>query len=227
MVDDSQTDLGFAVIDDARAARTGVPEVVYGQGKTPEQIVSIVEHLCGRGSSALVTRVDPDRAQAVLAQLPDATYEPLPRLLWRVPDGVEPFAITRTRTVAVISGGTSDLPVAEEAARCAEWWGARTWRGFDIGVAGLHRLTSRLDELRQADVIIAVAGMEGALPSVVAGLVKAPVIAVPTSVGYGTALDGITPLLAMMTSCAGGIGVVNIDNGFGAAQLAMRILGDE
>ncbi len=219
-----QTDLGFAVIDDGRAERTGMPEVVFGQGKTPQQIGSIVEHLNERGHPALVTRLDAAAAQAVRTILSGCTYEPVPRLLWRCPQGLEPFKTTVQGRVIVLSGGTSDFAVAEEAARCAEWFGMHTTRRFDVGVAGLHRLLSRMQEVREADVIIAVAGMEGALVTVVAGLVTTPVIAVPTSVGYGANLEGVTALLAMLTSCSGGIGVVNIDNGFGAAQLAYRIL---
>jgi len=220
---DAQTDLGFAVIDDGRAARTGLAEVVFGQGKTPEQLASILEHLVRTGHAGLATRVDLELAAAVRARLPAAVYEPIPRLLWLAgPDG--PPKVQHKPLVAVVSAGTSDQRVAEEAARCAEWFGLRVERHPDLGVAGLQRLLSRVEQLRAARVVIAVAGLEGALPSVLAGLVSAPVIGVPTSVGYGVAHGGFTALHAMATSCAGGIGVVNIDNGFGAAQLAWRIV---
>lgn len=218
-----ETDLGVAVVDDHRARRTGVAEVVYGEGKTPQQIVRILEHLVSRGQPALATRVDEDKARTAMELAPGLSYEPTPRLLWRAPEGVDPFAPRHECRVVVASGGTADLPVAEEAARCAEWQGLPVTRAFDVGVAGLHRLLSRMDALRQARVIIAVAGMEGALPSVVAGLVKAPVVAVPTSAGYGVHLGGLTPLFAMLDSCAAGVSVVNVDNGFGAALVAGRI----
>jgi len=224
LVNGDQTDLGFAVIDDHRPVRTGIPEVVFGQGKTPEQLVGIFEHLHARHHPALSTRVDSEKAAVVRASLPDATYEPVPRLLWRAAPGTTPFETTSDRPLWVVSAGTSDLPVAEEAARCAEWFGLEVHRAFDVGVAGLHRVLARAEELSTAHAIIVVAGMEGALPSVVAGLVRIPVIAVPTSVGYGTHLGGLVPLLAMLNSCASGVTVVNVDNGFGAALVAWRIL---
>lgn len=224
LTEGNDTDLGFAVIDDHRPVRTGLPEVVYGEGKTTDQLVAIFDHLVARRHPALATRVDADKAAAVRERVADARWEPVPRLLWRAPDGVDPFAPRIDRSVVVVSAGTSDLPVAEEAARCAEWFGLPVHRAFDVGVAGIHRLLSRVDDLRQASAVIAVAGMEGALPSVVAGLVRAPVIAVPTSVGYGTNLGGLTALLAMLNSCASGVSVVNVDNGFGAALVAWRIL---
>lgn len=219
-----ETDLGFAVVDDDRRPRTGLPEVIYGEGKTPEALAALLTHLVGRGEQALATRVDAAKAAAVIAMLPHAVYEPVPRLLWLVPEGFIPFQPTVTRKLAVIAAGTSDLPVAEEASRTAEWFGLPVDRVTDVGVAGLHRLLARVDRLREADALIVVAGMEGALPSVVAGLVRTPVIAVPTSVGYGAHFGGIAPLLAMLNACAGGISVCNIDNGFGAAQVAWRIL---
>ncbi|MBN2799325.1 MAG: nickel pincer cofactor biosynthesis protein LarB [Deltaproteobacteria bacterium] len=218
------TDLGYARIDDHRAARTGLAEVIYGEGKTPEQIAGILEHLVSAGQPALATRVSPEKAAAARALLPGATYEPVPRLLWAAPEGHRAFAPTQEGKVCVISGGTADLPVAEEAARCAEWFGLEVERAWDVGVSGLHRLLSRLDGLTDARVIIAVAGMEGALPSVVAGLVRAPIIAVPTSQGYGVHLGGLAPLLTMLDSCAAGVSVVNIDNGFGAALVAWRMV---
>jgi NCAIR mutase (PurE)-related protein len=217
-----ESDLGFAVFDDDRAHRTGSPEIIYGPGKTPEQIALLLSHVAARGELALATRVDTEKAAIVAALVPEAHYEPVPRLVRLAPTGWAPPE--RAGTVCVCTGGTSDLPVSEEAARILELLGWTVDRATDVGVAGIHRLLSRLERLRAADVVIAVAGMEGALPSVVAGLVSAPVIAVPTSVGYGTALSGLTPLLAMLTSCAAGIVVVNVDNGFGAAQAAHRIL---
>jgi NCAIR mutase (PurE)-related protein len=224
MPEHRETDLGFAVVDDERRRRTGLPEVAFGAGKTPEQLAAILRHLVGRGEKALATRVDADKAAAVRVLLPDAVYEPVPRLLWAVPPGIEPFVPAFTGTVAVVCAGTSDGPVAEEAARCAEWFGLSVDRITDVGVAGVHRLLSRTERIDAARVVIAVAGMEGALPSVLAGLVRAPIVAVPTSIGYGAHFEGLAPLLAMMNSCAAGVSVVNIDNGFGAAQVAWRIV---
>jgi NCAIR mutase (PurE)-related protein len=219
-----ETDLGFAVVDDDRERRTGLPEVAFGEGKTPEQLARILRHVGDRGQKALATRVSAEKAELVRLILPDVVYEPLPRLLWRAPTSQDPWAPTLTGSVCVIAAGTSDVPVAEEAARCAEWFGLRVNRVTDVGVAGLHRLLKRVDAIREADVVIAVAGMEGALPSVVAGLVRTPVIAVPTSIGYGTNFGGIAPMLAMLNACAAGVAVVNIDNGFGAAQVAWRMV---
>lgn len=218
------TDLGFAVIDDDRRRRTGLPEVAFGENKTPEQLAAILAHLVAKGEKALATRVDADKGRAVQAIDPRFTYEPVPRLLWAAPAGIEPFRPTLTRRLAVLCAGTSDLPVAEEAARSAEWFGAPVARVWDVGVAGLHRLIAKIDVIRDADVLIVVAGMDGALPSVVGGLVPAPIVAVPTSVGYGAAFGGVAPLLTMLNACAPGVAVVNIDNGFGAAQVAWRIL---
>ena len=220
----AQTDLGFAVVDDGRKDRTGLPEVIYGSGKQPEQIADIVRHFKARERPALVTRVDAALAEQVAQHIDGMTYEPVPHLLWWAPDSVTPFTPDHPERVVVCSAGTSDARVAEEAARCAEWFGLTVVRVVDVGVAGLHRLVNRLPELSDASVIVCVAGMEGALPSVLAGLVRAPVIAVPTSVGYGTQLGGWTPLLAMLNSCAAGVSVVNVDNGFGAALVAWRIV---
>jgi NCAIR mutase (PurE)-related protein len=215
--------LGFAVVDDDRARRTGLPEVVYGEGKTSEQLIALLSHLRGQGHTALATRIDATKAAAVCAALPDAVYEPVPRLLWIAgPSAAEKPRITGH--LAVVAAGTSDLPIAEECARCAELFGIEVVRITDVGVAGLHRLLSRVDTLQQARIIAVVAGMEGALPSVVAGLVKAPVIGVPTSVGYGAHQQGFTPLYSMLTACSGGIAVMNIDNGFGAAMFAFRVM---
>lgn len=214
-------DLGFARLDLDRPARTGLGETVYGPGKTVEQLVAIVTELLKHGP-VLTTRASEAQAQAVLqADLAPTQWDPLSRVLIC---GNLPADRPRCGTVAVVTGGTGDLPVAEEAARCADFFGANVLREYDVGIAGLHRLLERLDSLRKADVLIAVAGMEGALPSVVAGLVKAPVIAVPTSVGYGASFQGLAPLLTMINSCAEGVSVVNIDNGFGAAANALRIL---
>jgi NCAIR mutase (PurE)-related protein len=220
----TSTDLGFAVVDDGRDARTGVPEVVYGSGKSPAQVAALLGHLVDRGRPALATRVSPEAADTIRALRPASTYEPVPRLLWEAPTPETAFQPTFDGLVAVCSAGTTDGPVAEEAARVCEWLGMRVLRVVDVGVAGLHRLVDRLPDLSRADVVIAVAGMEGALPSVLTGLVRAPVVAVPTSVGYGTHLGGWTPLLAMLTSCASGLSVVNVDNGFGAAMCARRVL---
>lgn len=219
------TDLGFAVVDDDRGRRTGLPEVVFGEGKTPDQLAGILKHLVGRGEKALATRVSVEKAAAVKAIDPSVIYEPDSRLLWKVAQGVTPFVATVERRLCVVAAGTSDRPVAEEAARTAEWFGLPVDRVHDVGVAGLHRLLARMDAVKAADAVIVVAGMDGALPSVVGGLVRTPIIAVPTSVGYGAAFGGLAPLLTMLNACAAGVAVVNIDNGFGAAQVAWRILG--
>jgi NCAIR mutase (PurE)-related protein len=212
-------DLGFAAVDLARAARTGDPEVVFGEGKSPAQIEGVLRALAAAGQPGLVTRVDAEKAAVLCAALPGLVHHPLPRLL-HLPAGPAP---TPQGLVAVVAAGTSDLPVAEEAAVTAELLGCAVLRVVDVGVAGLHRLLRRVDELRQARVIIVVAGMEGALPSVVTGLVTCPVIGVPTSVGYGANLGGLTALLGMVNSCAAGLAVVNVDNGFGAGLMAARI----
>ena len=212
-------DLGFATLDHHRALRRGYPEVIYGQGKTAEQIVEIVSRLTRMEQTVLVTRVGPEVHEAVRAHHPSAVFHAVPRLVV-VPGGRAP----RPRPgILVLSAGTSDLPVAEEAAVTAEVLGNRVERVYDVGVAGLHRLLARKVALARARVIVAVAGMEGALPSVVAGLTDCPVVAVPTSTGYGAGAGGQAALLAMLNSCAGGIGVVNIDNGFGAGLLAAMI----
>lgn len=214
-------DLGFARVDLARQARQGVPEVVYGAGKTAEQIVGVLASLRRNGQlPALVTRLDPEKAEQVAAALgPDFSYFPEARIgrtgAARVPDG--------RGTIVVAAAGTSDLPVAEEAALTAETLGNRVTRLYDVGVAGLHRLLACQADLASAQVVVAVAGMEGALASVVGGLVRCPVIAVPTSVGYGASFGGLSALLSMLNSCAAGVSVVNIDNGFGAGFLASRI----
>jgi len=209
----------FAKLDMHRALRCGFPEVVFGQGKTPQQVVQIVNRLAEQNERVLVTRVSPEMQLAIGDQLPEAVYHPLPRLL--IIDRSQPYE--KEPGIVVATGGTADIPVAEEAAMTAELMGNQVERIYDVGVAGLHRLLSRLDKLQSARVVVAVAGMEGALPSVIGGLVSAPVIAVPTSVGYGASFSGLAALLTMLNSCATGISVVNIDNGFGAGYLAALI----
>jgi pyridinium-3,5-biscarboxylic acid mononucleotide synthase len=213
-------DLGFAKVDHHRALRRGFPEVVFGAGKTPGQIAAIVASIAARHQDVLVTRTTVEAFEEVRRAHPDATFEPLSRCVM-VERGTRVILPGR---IAVVCAGTSDLPVAEEAAITAAFLGATVDKVYDAGVAGLHRLLEHMPQIRQADVVIVVAGMEGALPSVVAGLVDTPVIAVPTSVGYGASFHGLAALLGMLTACASGIGVVNIDNGFGAAYLAASIL---
>jgi NCAIR mutase (PurE)-related protein len=208
-----------ARVDHHRAMRTGFPEVIFCQGKTPQQVASITAEILGHGDVLLATRAVPEQFAAVRAVAEDAVWHEAARLIVVDRRATPP----REGHIVVATGGTADIPVAEEAATCAEVMGCRVTRLFDVGVAGLHRLLAHTDTLRSAHAIIAVAGMEGALPSLVAGLVDVPVIAVPTSVGYGANFGGVAALLTMLNSCAGGIGVVNIDNGFGAAVLAARI----
>jgi NCAIR mutase (PurE)-related protein len=210
---------GFATLDHHRALRNGFPEVVFGQGKQPEQVAAIARRLAERSDKVLVTRVDPEMARIVQADFPELVYHPLPRLL--VLDRSAPTE--KHPGILVVTAGTADMPVAEEAAMTAELMNNSVERMFDVGVAGVHRLLSQVERLWQARVIIVVAGMDGALPSVVGGLVSVPVIAVPTSVGYGASFNGLAALLAMLNSCATGVGVVNIDNGFGAGVLASNI----
>jgi NCAIR mutase (PurE)-related protein len=211
-------DLGFARVDHHRATRQGFPEVVLGLGKTPDQIAGIAAAIVERGHPLLVTRADEAAWRAVAARIAGVRYHPLARaitLIREVPPG--------RGTVAIASAGTSDIPVAEEAAVTAELMGNAVDRLYDVGVAGLHRLLRERDRLESARVIVVVAGMEGALPSVVAGMVDVPVIAVPTSIGYGASFGGIAALLGMLNSCANGVSVVNIDNGFGAGCIASMI----
>ncbi len=212
-------DLGFARVDQHRALRTGDPEVVYGAGKTPEQVVAIVRELTKAGGQrpALVTRAGRDVLDAVTRAWPDATVDSTARAA-RVGDVPEPAGL-----VTVVSAGTSDEPVAAEAAFVAATFGAGVSRICDVGVAGLHRLIAVQAELDRADCLVVVAGMEGALPSAVGGLVGVPVVAVPTSVGYGASYGGLAALLAMLNSCAPGVAVCNIDNGFGAGVFASRV----
>jgi NCAIR mutase (PurE)-related protein len=211
-------DLGFAELDHHRALRKGFPEVVLGEGKTTEQIATIAEKLAAQSDRLLITRASVEAYQAVKVRVPDAVYQATARAIT-----LERGKTTRHPGVAVCCAGTSDLPVAEEAAVTAELMGSAVDRLFDVGVAGLHRLLDKMPTLRAAKALVVVAGMEGALPSVVAGLVSAPVIAVPTSVGYGASFRGLAPLLAMLNACAAGVAVVNIDNGFGAGYLAAVI----
>jgi NCAIR mutase (PurE)-related protein len=212
-------DLGFARVDHHRSIRQGFPEVVFGPGKTPAQVASIAERIVGAGQNLLVTRTTPEAHAAVAASMPGAVFHEVARAITLqvnpVPGG--------KGIVVVAAAGTADLPVAEEAVTCLEIMGNTVDRLYDVGVAGLHRLLAVHDRLTAARVVIVVAGMEGALPSVVGGLVDVPVIAVPTSVGYGASFGGITALLAMLNSCASGVSVVNIDNGFGAAAMASSI----
>jgi hypothetical protein len=213
-------DLGFARVDHHRSLRNGFPEVVFGQGKTPEQIVAIAERLAAAGDNVLVTRLAPDAAAQLVATVDGFTYHPAARVAVRRARDAEPRG---DGTVLVVSAGTADLPVAEEAAITAETMNNPVERLYDVGISGLHRLLGEHQRLADAAVLIVVAGMEGALPSVVGGLVDRPVIAVPTSIGYGTSMQGLAALLAMLNSCAAGLVVVNIDNGFGAAAAATRI----
>ena len=213
-------ELGDARVDTHRALRAGFPEVVLGAGKTVDQIARIARTLAAQGGNVLVTRIELNLAEALRDALPGLEILPVPRLAVL---RQAPVAPRGRGPIAVVSAGTSDLAVAEEAAAVAELFGNKVERVYDSGVAGLHRLLASLDVLRRAAVVIAVAGMEGALASVVGGLVSAPVIAVPTSVGYGASLGGVAALLAMLNSCASNVTLVNIDNGFGAAYVASLI----
>ena len=211
--------LGFAQVDTHRALRRGFPEVIFGAGKTPQQVVKIAAKLLEHDQRVLVTRATPEHARALKKKFKDSVHHELARCLAidRQP------LVKRPGTIAVVCAGTSDLPVAEEAAVTADIMGNRVERVHDVGVSGVHRLFGQLERIQTANVIIVVAGMEGALPSVVAGLVSKPVIAVPTSIGYGASFGGLAALLGMLNSCASGMTVVNIDNGFGAAYAASQI----
>jgi NCAIR mutase (PurE)-related protein len=210
----------FATLDHHRSLRTGFPEVIYAEGKTPEQVGQIFRRLVERSPQVLATRLSPEMYTVLRPELPtEAVYYPAGRVLAYDRQPERP----RLDGIVLVTAGTADIPVAEEAAVTAELMGNRVCRIFDVGVAGLHRLLERLPDLQKGRVVIVVAGMEGALPSVVGGLVAAPVIAVPTSVGYGASFGGVAALLAMLNSCASGVAVVNIDNGFGAGTLAAKI----
>ncbi len=213
-------DLGFAMPDTHRALRQGFPEVVMGEGKKPEDIAEIVKSLSGYGNNVLVTRVGSEMAVEVQKKIPKIKYHELARaLVLRERDTDE----IGKGTIMVVTAGTSDIPVAEEAALVSELMGNRTKRLYDVGVAGIHRLMGHIEEIRKANVLVVVAGMEGALPSVIGGIVDRPVVAVPTSIGYGAGFGGISALLGMLNSCAAGVSVVNIDNGFGAGYVASLI----
>jgi hypothetical protein len=211
-------DIGIARVDHHRALRDSVPEVILGLGKTPEQIVAIARTVLERADRLLITRAEPEAAARVLETVPDAVHHQLARCLT-----VERRVVPKRTGITIVCAGTADLPVAEEAAVTAEIIGNEVERVYDVGVAGIHRLLDQVPRLREARAIVVVAGMEGALPSVVAGLVTAPVIAVPTSIGYGASFGGLAPLLSMLNACAAGVAVVNIDNGYGAGYLAASI----
>jgi pyridinium-3,5-biscarboxylic acid mononucleotide synthase len=214
------SDLGYARVDHHRQLRQGLPEVVFGVNKTAEQLVGIIQCLLSAGQNVLVTRVEASKADAVRIELPQLVYHPAARTLSfrsTTPD------CHLKRPVAIVTAGTSDEAVAEEAAETLLAGGATVDKVYDVGVAGLHRLLEAMPRIEKACAVICVAGMEGALPSVLGGLVKSPVVAVPTSVGYGAAFEGITALFGMLTSCASGVTVVNIDNGFGAAMAVLRL----
>lgn len=214
--------MGYAHLDIHRYLRRGIPETVFGQGKTPEQIEGIVQRLQEVGSPVLVTRISREAADRLLNRWPSADHDSSSRtvLLGSLP-------ATEGKGILIMTAGTSDIPVAEEAARTARFLGREVRRAYDVGIAGIHRLFDHREEMARAGVIVAVAGMEGALPGVVAGLVPVPVIGVPTSIGYGASMGGLTPLMTMLSSCACGLTVVNIDNGYGAAVAAHLILGKE
>ena len=212
-------DLGHSKIDNHRELRTGYPEVVFCEGKTPGQVSQIMEYMASREINVLGTRATPQIYEAVRKKLPAAEFNESGRTITLKQVDTEP-----TKTfIGILTAGTSDMPVAEEAAVTAELFGNRVERFFDVGVAGIHRLYNSIEEIRKARVVIVIAGMEGALPSIVGGLVNSPIIAVPTSIGYGASFNGLAALLGMLTSCASGISVVNIDNGFGAGYLASMI----
>ena len=211
-------DMGFAKLDHHRSLRSGFGEVIYCAGKTCDQVSAIMERFAQRGSNVLGTRATPQQYEAAKQVLPEIQYDEISGVL-----SYTLVPVKQTGLVTVCTGGTSDMAVAEEAAKTAEFFGARVERIYDVGVAGIHRLFARLEDIRRANCVIAVAGMEGALAGVLAGLIQSPVVAVPTSIGYGANFGGLSALLTMLNSCAEGIGVVNIDNGFGAGYLATQI----
>jgi NCAIR mutase (PurE)-related protein len=213
-------DLGFTRIDHHRSLRKGFPEVIWGEGKTSGQILSIIKQLKRKGQNILITRLEVKKAKAIRKVFPKSQYYPVSKVLTHLTHSVKSGG---KGTILVITAGTTDIPVAEEALVTARFMGNRAEAIYDVGVAGIHRLLSERERLEAASILIVVAGMEGALPSVVGGLVDRPVIAVPTSIGYGTSFGGITALLAMLNSCASGVAVVNIDNGFGAGYMASLI----
>jgi NCAIR mutase (PurE)-related protein len=213
-------DINYAHIDHHRSLRKGFPEVIFGIGKTGDQIAGIMAKMMRQENVVMVTRIDPQKAEAVMSRFPDAAYHEDPQMLVWVKDEVP---IQGKGLIVVISAGTSDIPVATEASLTAQIMGNRVESVFDVGVAGIHRLFNHHDLISRASVLIVVAGMEGALPSVVAGMVSRPVIAVPTSIGYGVSLGGLTALFGMLSSCSSNVAVVNIDNGFGAGYMASII----
>ena len=213
-------DLGYARIDHHRSLRKGFPEVIWGEGKSSSQILSIMKEMKSKGQNVLITRLDEQKAKDIRRAFPKCRYHARSRVLTYL---IHPVRSEGKGTILVITAGTTDIPVAEEAAITAQFMGNRVETLYDVGVAGIHRLLSERERLEAARVLVVVAGMEGALPSVVGGLVDRPVIAVPTSVGYGTSFGGVTALLAMLNSCASGVAVVNIDNGFGAGYMASLI----
>ena len=211
-------DIGYAKLDTSRKERTGFAEVVFCSGKADSHLLSIYERLYEKEGEVFGTRASKEQYELIGSRFPQAVYDPVSRIL-----EIEKEGKKRTGSVAVCTAGTADIPVAEEAAQTAEFFGTRVERIFDVGVSGIHRLLSRVDVIRKANCVVAVAGMEGALASVIGGLVSRPVIAVPTSVGYGANLHGLSALLTMINSCANGIAVVNIDNGYGAGYLAAQM----
>ena len=215
---DNYADLDFAKLDLTREERTGFPEVVFCSGKEDEFLLKIFDRLYKENNEVFGTRATKDQFELIKNEYPSAVYDPVSRIL-----KIENEKKERIGNIAVCTAGTADIPVAEEAAQTAEYFGSNVTRIFDVGVSGIHRLLSKTEEIRKANVVIAVAGMEGALPSVIGGLVRVPVIAVPTSVGYGANFEGISALLTMINSCANGISVVNIDNGYGAGYIATQI----
>jgi NCAIR mutase (PurE)-related protein len=217
-------DIGFAKLDNHRNLRNGFPEVVYCQGKTTEQVIEIMKHLCQTNKCILGTRASADVYEAVCSEIANSTYNRLAKVITvGRPARSDDELAQDEKYIMIVCGGTADIPVAEEAAVTARVLGSRVEKSYDVGVAGLHRLLDQKETLLNANVIIAVAGMEGALASVVGGMVKRPVIAVPTSIGYGASFGGLAALLSMLNSCAVGVSVVNIDNGFGAGYLAHMI----
>ena len=215
---DNYADLDFAKLDLTREERTGFPEVVFCSGKEDEFLLKIFDRLYKENNEVFGTRATKEQFELIKNEYPNAGYDPVSRIL-----KIENEKKERIGNIAVCTAGTADIPVAEEAAQTAEYFGSNVTRIFDVGVSGIHRLLSKTEEIRKANVVIAVAGMEGALPSVIGGLVKVPVIAVPTSVGYGANFEGLSALLTMINSCANGISVVNIDNGYGAGYIATQI----
>ena len=216
---DNYADLDFAKLDLTREERTGFPEVVFCSGKEDEFLLKIFERLYNENQEVFGTRATKEQYELIANKFQDAAYDPVSKIL-KIEKKEDK---TRVGNIAVCTAGTADIPVAEEAAQTAEYFGSQVSRIYDVGVSGIHRLLSKTEQLREANVVIAVAGMEGALPSVIGGLVKVPVIAVPTSVGYGANFEGLSALLTMINSCANGISVVNIDNGYGAGYIATQI----